>query len=100
MKLGILVNTNNYPDAVIGLVKSAVSKEHEVTLFIMDDGARLLEDRSFCSLSDLDRVYMSYCDHSVKELGVKTDKVPEAIESSSQYNNAVMNHNMDKVIVL
>lgn len=100
MKLGLLVNTNNHRDAVIGLTGSAVARDHEVTIFIMDDGTRLLEDQSFCDLSAADGVRMSYCEHSATDLGVNTANVPEAIESSSQYNNAAMNHTMDKVIVL
>ena len=100
MKLGILVNTNRNVQALAGLTKSASDKGHEVTIFIMDEGTRLLEDSTCVSLSELGNVSMSYCDHSAIDLGVNKDAIPEAVERSSQYNNASMNHNADKVIVL
>ena len=100
MKLGILVNSNKNLDAIVGLTESAVEREHEVTLFIMDEGTHLLEENSFCSLAESSQVNMSYCEHSAVDLGVDTSHLTEAIESSSQYNNAAMNHNMDKVVVL
>ncbi|MBU0480534.1 MAG: DsrE family protein [Proteobacteria bacterium] len=100
MKLGILVNTDKCFQALSGITRAASDKGHEVTIFAMDEGTRLLEDPECLSLSGLARVSMSYCDHSAIELGVNKEGVPEAIERSSQYNNAAMNHNADKVIVL
>ena len=43
---------------------------------------------------------MSFCDHSAERLGVKTEGIPKETTCGSQYNNAVMLHNADKVIVL
>jgi len=100
MKLGILVNTDRHLDDVVGITKAAVSKGHEVILFAMDDGTRLLEKPDYTDLSRLQGVTMSFCDHSAQKIGVKTDGVPEAIVCGSQYNNAAMDHDADKVIVL
>lgn len=100
MKLGILVNSNRHKEAVTGLVTAAAGRGHEVTLFVMDEGTRLLEDSGFTGLAELDGVTMSYCDHSAQELSVNTGGLADSIESSSQYNNAAMNHNADRVIVL
>lgn len=100
MKLGILVNSNNHLDGIVGLCKSALSKNHLVTLFIMDTGTRLLEEAPLTSLAGLERMSISYCDHSAQELGVNTEGLSDTIERSSQYNNAAMNHAMDKIIVL
>jgi predicted peroxiredoxin len=100
MKLGILVNTKDHLAAITGLVRSASAKGHAVTLFVMDEGTRLLEELEFVSLIDLSGVAMSYCDHSTKQLHVHTEGLAAAIERSSQYSNAAMNHNADKVIVL
>lgn len=100
MKLGILVNADkNLPD-VLGITEAAISKGHEVTIFAMDGGTRLLENPSFTGLSEIEGVAMSFCDHSAKEIGVKTDGISEKIKGGSQVNNAIMNRGSDKIIVL
>ncbi len=100
MKLGILVNTDQHLPQITGITRAAAAKGHEVIIFAMDDGTRLLAEADFVSLAELGKVKSSYCDHSAQALEVKTDSLPEAIERSSQYNNAEMDHNADKVIVL
>jgi len=100
MKLGILVNTNKHPDDVLGITNAAVAKGHTVNIFIMDDGTRLLSDDSFTALCKTEGVKMSYCDHSASGLGTKPDGLTEEIICGSQYDNATMNQDSDKVIVL
>jgi len=100
MKLGILVNTDKHLGEVTGITRAAVDKGHEVTIFAMDEGTRLLEEKDYVGLAAMTNVNSSYCDQSAIDLAVKTDGLPGAIERSSQYNNAAMNHNSDKVIVL
>ncbi len=100
MKLGILVNTDKNIEAVIGLTRAAISKGHEVSIFAMDDGTRLLENPSYTELCSLQGVTMSFCDHSAKRLGVRTEGISKDIICGSQYNNAAMNHNSDRVIIL
>lgn len=100
MKLGILVNSNMHLSQIAGIVKVAAARGNEVTLFAMDEGTRLLEEPEYVSLAGLRGVSMSYCEHSAVELSVDTGGLSESIESSSQYSNAVMNHNADKVLVL
>jgi predicted peroxiredoxin len=100
MKLGILINTDKHLAEITGLTRAASDKGHEVTIFAMDDGTRLLEEADYVALAGLANVKISYCDHSAIELAVKKEGLPEEIERSSQYNNAAMIHNADKVIVL
>ncbi len=100
MKLGILVNTDKYADDVIGITKAALSKGHTVTLFQMDDGTKLLGHPSFNALCSTQGVKMSFCDHSAKGLNVATEGLPSDIVCGSQFDNANMNHDCDKVIVL
>lgn len=100
MKLGILVNTNQRLDDVLGITNAAVAKGHTVNLFVMDDGTRLLSEDSFTSLCKKDGVKMSFCDHSASGLGTKPDGLPEEIVCGSQFDNATMNSESDKVIVL
>lgn len=98
MKLGILVNTDRNLKHILGITESALRKGHEVSIFVMDEGVRLLRDERFTGLCK--RVSMSFCDHSTHVLNVSKEGIPEDIICGSQYNNAVMAHDSDKVIVL
>lgn len=100
MILGIVVNTDKYLKAVIGITKAALAKGHEVIIFNMDEGARLLEVSSYTELCKFQGVTMSFCDYNAKGFGIKKELIPTEIVCGSQYNNAVMNHTADKVIVL
>ena len=100
MKLGILVTTDKYLDAITGITKSAISKGHTVSIFNMDEGTKLLANPSFTALCKTQGVTMSYCDHSAKHIEVSTEGVPSEIACGSQFDNANMNHESDKVIVL
>ena len=100
LKLGILVNTDRHRDHVTGIAKAAVSKGHEVIIFIMDDGVKLLTDPGISALSMLKGIRIGICKNSARTLGVATEGVSPEIEEGSQYFNAVMNRDADKVIVL
>jgi predicted peroxiredoxin len=99
MKLAILVNTNRHLAQIIGLTKAAVARGHEVVLFNMDEGTKLLTTAEFTELCNTKGVLMSFCDHSAKRINLSTG-LPEEIVVGSQYNNAVMMHDADRVIVL
>ena len=100
MKLGIFVNTDKNLDAVQGITKAALAKGHEVILFNMDTGTKLIHTPIFAELSRTKGVSVSFCDHSAKHLGVTPDGLPPEIVVGSQYNNAAMQHEADRVIVL
>lgn len=100
MKLGILVNTDKHLNDIIGITKAAVSKGHEVTIFNMDDGTKLVADPSFSELCKTQGVTLSFCDHSAKGLNVATDGIPDDVVCGSQFDNANMNHESDKIIIL
>lgn len=100
MKLGIFVNTNRHLSHVMGFTKAALAKGHEVMIFTMDDGTKLLGTTEFGTLCKMKGVTMSFCDHSAKHINVATEGLPQEIVCGSQYNNAVMNHDADRVIVL
>ncbi len=100
MKLGIFVNTDKNLDAVQGITKAALAKGHSVTLFNMDNGTKLIHTPAFAELCKTKGVSVSFCDHSAKHLGVSSEGLPSEIVCGSQYNNAVMQHESDRVIVL
>jgi len=100
MKLGILVNTDKHLEHIQGLTKAAIAKDHEVIMFVMDEGTRLLKNDLFVALAKLPAVSISLCEHSAKSYGVNTKDLSKDINCASQFNNAMMNHNADRVIVL
>jgi len=100
MKLGILINTDKYPDAVLGITKAALSKGHEVSIFVMDAGTHLLNHPSLKELSQYQRIVMGFCEHSAQGHGVPFETIPDPIVRGSQYDNATMLHESDKIIVL
>ncbi len=100
MKLGIFVNTDKNLAAVKGITKAALAKGHSVILFNMDDGTKLVHTPEFAELCKTKDVSVSFCDHSAKHMGVATEGLPAEIVCGSQYNNAVMMHESDRVIVL
>lgn len=100
MKLGIFVNTDRHLTDVLGITKAALSKGHEVIIFNMDDGSKLLTNPAFTDLCKEKGVSMSFCDHSAKGMNVDTKGVPPEIVCGSQFNNSVMVDSTDRVIVL
>jgi len=92
-KLGILVNTDKYGEEVVGVVKAARAAGHEVTIFMMDDGTLLASELASACAGDAE---LAYCDHSAEPRGVKN---VEGATAGSQYQNAVMMHEADRVVV-
>ncbi len=100
MKLGVIITTDKNLDQILGITRAALSKGHEVNIFSMDLGVKLLEDSSFKALCKESGVTMSYCDYSTKTVEVSTEGIPSEISCGSQFDNANMNHDSDRVIIL
>jgi predicted peroxiredoxin len=100
LKLGIMVTTDRHLDQVVGIARAAQRKGHAVTIFATDKGARLLADPRFARLSALPGVEMSFCDHSARIHGGRPAGLPEEIVSGSQFENATMASESDRVLVL
>jgi sulfur relay (sulfurtransferase) complex TusBCD TusD component (DsrE family) len=91
--LGILVNSDKYGDEITGIVRAAKAAGHEVKIFMMDDGVLLADELCGAVAGEAE---IAYCDHSAEPRGVKD---VEGATSGSQYQNAVMMHDSDKVVV-
>lgn len=100
MHLGIMATRGNFKKQLLGIVKSASSRGHEVTVFLTDDGVSLCLDREFQQAIGLPGVAISLCDHSAKLRDILETSVPAGITAGSQYQNAVMNQDADKVIII
>ena len=100
MKLGILVNTDRHVKDVVGITRAALAKGHEVIIFTMDKGSFILNNPEAAGLCNEEGISMSFCDHSAQKLGVSKEGIPEKISRGSQFDNASMNSEADRVIVL
>lgn len=79
---------------------AAIKANHEVIIFVMDAGTNLLQNQKLTCLSDLQDVSVSFCSHSASELGINAEDIADSVVCGSQLNNALMNNEADKVIVL
>lgn len=100
MKLGILVNTDQHLEHIVKIARAATANAHEVIIFAMDEGTRLLENELFVGLATVKGVSMGVCEHSAKVYSINTVHLPKDITFGSQFNNAMMAHEADRVIVL
>ncbi|MFO0754363.1 MAG: DsrE family protein [Thermodesulfovibrionales bacterium] len=100
MKLGIFVNTDRHPDELAGIARAARAKGHEVSIFFMDSGTRLLGEPGIRSLCSEGCVSLSFCDFDAKRFQVSVEGISGEIVCGSQYDNAVMVNKADRVIVL
>lgn len=100
MKLGILVNTEKHLSDIIGITKAALERGHTIVIFTMDVGTRLFRNTEYVKLCKLKGVTMSLCDYNAKMFDAKYEGIPQEIVCGSQLDNASMNHECDKVIVL
>ena len=100
MKLGILVNTDRHSEDLVGIAKAALSKGHEVIVFFMDSAVKLLSSEDIKGLCAHPGISISYCDYTTEKNGVSKDEFCDKMICGSQYNNATMNKEADRVIVL
>ena len=95
--LGIMITKHENLDHIAGVVKAARKAGHPVQIFMTDAGVKFTRDPKFLELLKVDGVELSCCDHSCEYQGVK--EKTEGITYGSQYNNAGMLHDSERVLV-
>ncbi len=101
MNIGILVTREEYKRHLVGITRAAIKRGHRVRIFLMDRGVMLIKEKEVTDLKELSGVMtFALCDLNLKKAGLSEMDVPEGIICGSQYNNAVMNHESDRVIIL
>jgi len=96
-QLGILITKYANLDHIAGVVKAAIQAGHPVRIFVTDEGVKFTRDQEFLGLLDLDSVKVTVCDHMCEVLGVKEKAA--GITYGSQYDNAGMLHDSERVLV-
>jgi sulfur relay (sulfurtransferase) complex TusBCD TusD component (DsrE family) len=82
---------------ISGVAKAASKAGHPVQIFLTDEGVEFTRDPKFIELLKVDGVECSVCDHSCERSGIH-DKT-EGITYGSQYNNAGMLHDSERILV-
>jgi hypothetical protein len=96
-QLGILITRYANLDHIAGVVKAAIRAGHPVRIFVTDEGVKFTRDPKFLELLDRDGVEIAVCDHMCEVLGIKEKAA--GITYGSQYDNAGMLHDSDRVLV-
>jgi predicted peroxiredoxin len=96
-KLGIMVTQYANLEHIIGVTKAARAAGHPVQIFMTDEGVKFSREPKFLELLNVDGVEISVCDHSCEQVGLH-DKT-EGISYGSQYNNAGMLHDNERILI-
>lgn len=95
-----MVATDRHLERLAGITEAAVARGHVVRIFATDAGTRLLAEPRFAGLSALPGVSLDYCDQSARRHGGRPAGLPAAIRKGSQFENAVLVAESDKLVVL
>jgi len=95
--LGLLITKYENLDHIAGVVKAARRAGHPVQIFMTDDGVKFTRDPKFLELLKVDGVAITVCDHSCEKLCIPEKTA--GISYGSQYNNAGMLHDSERLLV-
>jgi len=95
--LGIMITKYANLEHIAGVVKAARKAGHPVQIFMTDEGVKFTRDPKFLELLKVDGVEIAVCDHNCEQLGIQ--EKTEGISYGSQYNNAGMLHDSERVLV-
>jgi len=95
--LGIMITKYENLEHIAGVVKAARAAGKSVMVFMTDEGVRFTRDQKFLELMKVGGVDISCCDHSCERVGIR--EKTEGISYGSQYNNAGMLHDSNRLLV-
>ena len=95
--LGILITKHANAAHIAGLVAAAHRVGHAVRVFMTDEGVRFTRDQEFLSGLQDANVQVAVCEYNCEQAGYP-DRA-EGIRYGSQYDNAGMLHECERVLV-
>jgi len=96
-QLGILITKHENLEHITGIIKADRRAGHPVRVFLNDEGVRFSLDPEFLEMLALGGVEVAVCDHFREKLGIEQRSA--GITYGSQYDNAVMMHDSERVLV-
>jgi predicted peroxiredoxin len=99
MKLGIIITRDAFADRIVEIAKAAVKKGHSVSIFMTDDGVKLVRNNEIADLRNLKNTDVSLCDFSLRGRNIDEGEVPDGITAGTQYQNSLIHNECDKVLI-
>ena len=97
MKLGLVASDERAGPHLLGLARAAVAQGWPCRCFLTDSGVRLLRDASLLAMMRDGSVGVDVCEHAWSALGLGS--APEGVKLRSQFQNAELARDCDRVIV-
>jgi len=95
--LGIMITKYENLEHISGVVKASHAAGHLVMIFLTDEGVRFTRDPKFLELLKVSGIEIAVCEHSCEQIGIH--EKTEGITYGSQYNNAGMLHDSERILV-
>lgn len=99
MKLGIVAVNAEYGAQLAAIASAALQRGWAVRIFLNDLGLNLIEDPALAQLAEAGAV-VSYCETSLRNLGMDPSKMPRAYKRGTQLNHAMLQQSSDQVLFL
>ncbi len=80
MNLGIIITQSDYADMIIEITKAAVKRGYSISIFMTDDGVKLIKNPEVANLRRLENVGMSLCDFSARARGIDEKDIPHLFD--------------------
>jgi len=96
MRLGILIINSAYKDFILPVLRAASMRGDQVEIFIMDEGCPITGDPEFQELARGKDVRSTICDLNRRQRGMEA---PLEVKIGSQFDNARMVHECEKILV-
>lgn len=98
MRLGIVASHESAAAHVEGLAAAAARRGWACRCFLTDSGVRLATSPALTALASAGAIRLDVCEHSWHQFG--GEKAPAAANMGTQFNNAELVRECDRVIVV
>ncbi len=99
MDIGIFVTQDKYANKIVDITRSALKRGYQVKVFMTDSGVKLVRNNDFTDLRNNDNISISLCDFSARAMKVEESEIAEGIIMGTQFQNASIHSDCDKILV-
>lgn len=97
MIVGLVLTDARAGPHLLGLARAAVAQGLRCRCFLTDSGVRLLADQGLLEMLRAGALRVDACEHSWSALGL--GQAPEGVKLRSQFQNAELARECDRVVV-
>lgn len=97
MKIGLVATDAGAAAHLLGLMRACVDRGWECRCFLTDSGTRLLQQGALLAMVRDGSVRVDVCEHAWSSLGL--GPAPDGIKLRSQFQNAELARDCDRVVV-